>query len=456
MFPIVHSSGAAARQLAVAFGVAAAFGLAAVGAPAVLAVAVAIVVGALFLAALVGALTEPADRERARWLRGTTALVFVAHLLIGFVIVNSRTLVDTLGGDALTYHSGAAAIAAHWNGTVPVGHLAPPAGKEGFYYGLAALYWVVGPYAMAAVAVNAALAAGVVPVVHDTTRRLFGREAGRVAAIVYAVLPGFLVWTSQLLREAVVVFGLAVAANAAVRLSARTTVGACAALATSIAVLVTVRANVALVAAAGFIAGLALGRRHVLAGTVTGCAVAGFIAVVVLVGGIGARGYELTSSADLETVDLARRDLATSAGSGISPDTRVATPADAARFVPLGVIAFGFGPFPWTATNPRHAAGVVEALTLWLLLPSLVRGWVRAGATSGRRRLVLGVPALALTLALSLFIGNYGTVVRERLQVTVLLLPIVAFGWTLRPRAAVSMSPRRGVAQPPAVKEMSR
>jgi hypothetical protein len=99
-------------------------------------------------------------------------------------------------------------------------------------------------------------------------------------------------------------------------------------------------------------------------------------------------------------------------------------------------VAFGLGPFPWTARNGRQVAGVLEALTLLFLLPSLVRGWLRAGDAIGRRRLVLGVPALLLAVGLALFVGNYGTVVRERLQVSILILPFVAYGWTLRRRGA--------------------
>jgi hypothetical protein len=37
--------------------------------------------------------------------------------------------------------------------------------------------------------------------------------------------------------------------------------------------------------------------------------------------------------------------------------------------------------------------------------------------------------------SLSLLIGNYGTIVRQRPQVTVFLVPFAALGWTLRNNA---------------------
>jgi hypothetical protein len=158
---------------------------------------------------------------------------------------------------------------------------------------------------------------------------------------------------------------------------------------------------------------------------------------------VGQRGYELTATADLKTVSEVRQALATTANSGIAPGADVSTPGEAIRFLPYGLAAFGLGPFPWTASNGRQLVGVLEALTLWCLLPCLIRGWVQAGDEIGRRRLVLGVPALALAVGLALFVGNYGTVVRERLQVSILILPFAAYGWTLRCRRALAAPPPR-------------
>lgn len=41
---------------------------------------------------------------------------------------------------------------------------------------------------------------------------------------------------------------------------------------------------------------------------------------------------------------------------------------------------------------------------------------------------MLFLPAVAITLLLSLVIGNYGTIIRERMQLLVLLAPVVALG----------------------------
>jgi hypothetical protein len=438
MFAILQRPRAQNPEILLTVVVAVGVGVALVATPVLTALAIPLVLGAGLLGVLLRALADPVDEARNRWLRQVTAGVLGVHLLIGIVVISSGWLVQTLGGDAVTYHLGARAIVDHWHGLAAFDTSILPPGKEGFFFALAALYWVFGPYQVAGIAVNAVLAAAVVPLVHDTTRRLLGRDAARVAVIMYAVLPGFLVWTSQLLREAGVVFLLAMAANAAVRLQVRTTIGAVAALGGSLALLFTLRANVALLATAGLIAGVALSRREVLAGVASGAVVAGLLVLAVVVAGVGERGYDLTTTADLKTVSEVRQALATTANSGIAPEADVSTPGDAIRFLPYGLTAFGLGPFPWTATNGRQAAGVLEASTLLFLLPSLVRGWLRARDVIGRRRLVLGIPALLLAVGLALFVGNYGTVVRERLQVSILILPFVAYGWTLRRRGALA------------------
>ena len=58
----------------------------------------------------------------------------------------------------------------------------------------------------------------------------------------------------------------------------------------------------------------------------------------------------------------------------------------------------------------------------------------------GRQVLVHLLPAAALASMLALIIGNYGTVIRERLQVVVLILPFVAFGLAKRKGLVVEMS----------------
>jgi hypothetical protein len=435
-------------QISIAFALAVVFAAMYVRAPALLALIVPTGMAAIALSfALRVLIPRDTDDETARWLRHVTGVMFVAHLLISLAINSSSQLVKTFGGDAVIYHLGGVQIVDHWNNGASITAEFVQTGKEGFFYTLAVLYWLFGTYQTAGLAVVAAFAAAVIPLVYDTTRRLFGKEAARIAALMVMLLPGFLVWTSQLLREAPIVFFLALAANAVVRLTERTTLAAYATLAASIAVLFTLRANVSLVAAGGLLVGLVVGRKGFLEGATAGAAALTLMLVVVVAGGIGYQGYALTSNASLRSISTTRQALAQSANTGIAPDTDISTSGRAISFLPIGMVNFGLGPFPWQVRNGRQLGGAVEALTLWFLWPSLWRGWRAAKRVVGFQWTALVAPALFIAVALSLLIGNYGTVVRERLQVTIFLIPLAAHGWTLRkdPGAARWTAPVRAL-----------
>lgn len=357
-----------------------------------------------------------------------TVGAFCVHLALGLLLfkVGQTTFFPS---DAGTYDGGARQILEHWTRGLPFDPL--PSGKEGFFYLLAGLYRVLGPYAEAGLVVNAALAAALVPVVTDTARRLFGPPAARYVAPLVVLLPGLLLWTSGLLREAGVCFLIAVAGNAAVRLTSRISPQAVTVLTLSLAFLFTFRGNVALIVAGGLVAGVAFGRAELVSGLSTGLGAMAILLLVVAGLGLGYSGYNKSVNADLGQVETVRSDLSTSA-SGFAPEADVSTTGGALSYLPLGFTSFFLGPFPWQLQSARQLVALPDVLVWWYLLPSLVRG-IRSGRTMGGRRiLVLVVPALMAGLMLALLIGNFGTVIRERVQVTVLLVPFIALGLAVR------------------------
>ena len=361
------------------------------------------------------------DRDVARW----TFLSYALHLAISLGISASGTTVAFFGGDANNYHRDAIALARHWTEGTPRPEF--QVGKEGFYIALARLYQLIGPYRVAGLVLISLCSALVVPLVTDTTRRLFGPRAARAVLPLVVLLPGFLVWTSQLLREAPIVAGLAIAANLAVRLSEQVKPGRLALLGLTLAVLFTLRANVAYVFAAGLLVGLALGGRRLALGLVTATAMVGLLAAIVLGGGVGEGGYKYSATADLKQVDFVRSSLAT-AESGVGRDADVSTAAGSVAYLAIGVPQLLFGPFPWQVRNVRQALGLLDAMIVWCLVPSFIRGLRQARRRLGRRLALLVAPALGITVVLALLIGNSGTLIRERIQVTVLLLPFIALG----------------------------
>jgi 4-amino-4-deoxy-L-arabinose transferase-like glycosyltransferase len=390
----------------------------------------------------------PADDEEARRrLYSWTVAAFVAHLAFGFAVTQSAALTSYLGPDAFTYHSIAEGIANHWSRGTGMPRLS--SGREGFFYLLAGLYWLFGPHMAAGMALNAALGAGLVPLVTDTTRRLFGPEAAKRAAPLMLLLPGLFLWTSQLLKEAPVLFFIVVACNCAVRLSDRSTFAPVLFLGTSVVLLLSFRGPVGLVLGVGVVAGLIVGRRELVHGVAAGVVVVGLMGAFVLVGGVGQTGYEQAVTSTLQDASLTRQSLAGAAESGFGADVDTSTSRRALVYLPVGLFNFTLGPFPWQGGTFRQLAALPDVIVWWWLLPALWEGYREAQRRIGRRVLTVVLPAITLWLLLAMVISNYGIVSREREQVVVLVAPLLALGLARRSdRRAEALARRQPLTVP--------
>lgn len=400
--------------------------------------------GVLLLYALAPALLRDADDPQlsSRVLRWTM-FTFFAHLFFGVVVMNISTPFDFLKSDTGTYHFGAVALLEHWTS----GHPPPffPAGKEGLYFTLAGLYTVVGPHPVVGLVLNATLSAAIVPLLTDLTRRQFGTEAAFKVAPLVALLPGVFLWTSQLLKEAPVAFLVALGAYCATRVSERASVRSVLGLTLSVSLLFTFRGPIALVVGGGFLAALILAKGDVLGGLTTALLVATLVGGAFFSLGIGLSGYKSSINANLSRANVVRQDLATSARSGFRPDADISTPFRAFSYLPAGLASFAFGPFPWQLRSASQLAAIPDILVWWALLPSLWRGHRVGIRRAGRRAFLTLVPAVLATLMLSLVIGNYGTVVRERVQVVILLIPFIALGLAERGKSDAAPPPLQGL-----------
>lgn len=376
-----------------------------------------------------GLIRWPDDPDaQARIVKWTLAALAV-HLAVGLLITSSEALVGYLGPDARTYNFGARAIVDHWNTGVPMPSL--PAGKEGFYFVLAAVYWAFGASTFGGVALNAVFGAALVPVVSDTTHRLFGPAAARYAAPLVVLVPGMIIWTSQLLKEACFLLLLALAANAAARLVDRVSPLPVLVLGLSLPALLTMRGQVGLVMLGGLVLGSVLGRKAVSGGLFGAALAAGVVALVVGLG-VGASGYGKAVGTNLQEANAVRQNLAASASSGFETETDISTVGRALSFLPQGLLVATIGPFPWQLVGARQLPAIPDVVAWWYLVAVCCTGVAAARRTSGRRVLVIVVPAVAALAVIALVVGNYGTIVRERMQVLVLLAPVMALGIATR------------------------
>jgi 4-amino-4-deoxy-L-arabinose transferase-like glycosyltransferase len=135
------------------------------------------------------------------WILGTFIVALV--LRVGFVLLVRRD--GFILNDALIYHETAISISSG-NG---YGHpfFGPTAQwPPGYSYVLGALYWIVGARPLAGELLNAWLGASTVVVLFLLARRVFDRRIAIVAAAVYAMLPGPILYTDVLIAETLFTF----------------------------------------------------------------------------------------------------------------------------------------------------------------------------------------------------------------------------------------------------------
>jgi hypothetical protein len=343
---------------------------------------------------------------------------FFLHLLVG--TAGSLThLRHYVAPDAGIYQSQALAIQRHWASGAPLSPATFP-GKEGFPYMLAGLYTVLGNGPILGIVVNAVLVAALIPLVADTGARLFPESDARYLCPILVLLPSLVVWPSQLMREAGAIFLIALIVNASLRLNARPSIWAGAVIAVSSALLLTFRAPVAIVVLACVVLAsifverplsrMILPYSFVVAGTL----------ILVLGVGIGYSGLRDSLGLGLPRLDKYRETVTGDSVNTSISSGAIDTPGGALAALPLSIARFSLGPFPWELGSKRELPAVAETIGWLALLPALFYGLRHSWDLRSRRAVPSLVAALLLVPALALIAGNYGLMLRERMQVTVL------------------------------------
>jgi hypothetical protein len=261
-------------------------------------------------------------------------------------------------------------------------------------------------------------------------------QVAKLAGILTAFFPAFVIWSSQLMKDGLVIFLLVIVIIAVLQLQEKFSLAGVAVLVLAMFGILSLRFYifymVGIAAVGSFVVGLSNSPAAVLRRT----------AVLLIVGlGLTYLGVLRTASTEfeqfgsLERIQRSRADLARSGESGFGEDLDVSTAEGALTALPIGFAYLMFAPFPWQAANVRQAVTLPEVLLWWAMLPLMIIGIVY----TIRHRLREAFPALffslMLTLAYSLFQGNVGTAYRQRTQIQVFLFIFIAVGWVLRKEA---------------------
>jgi 4-amino-4-deoxy-L-arabinose transferase-like glycosyltransferase len=371
--------------------------------------------------------------EKTFILRLFLLAVLVRIVLATLIFVGNYE--EFFGGDANTYDIFGQSLAGSWHGDdyhsqKYASFVASGASAWGMLYLVAAVYELIGRNMLAVQLINASVGAATAVVVYYSAQQLFSNiRVSRVAAVLVAFFPSLILWSSQALKDGLIIFALAFSILATLRLMEKITTGYVLVLIASLLALLSLRFYIFYMMTAAVAGSFIIGMKSISAQS--------FLQRFVAVGAIGLAftwfgvlryaETQFDRYANLQTIQMSRMDQAT-AGSGFGKDVDVGTAEGALTVIPMGVIYLLFAPFPWQFTTLRQSITLPEMIVWWLSFPLLVLGLWYSIKHRLRQVSPIVIFTTMLTLAYSLFQGNVGTAYRQRSQLLVFYFIFVAVG----------------------------
>lgn len=365
--------------------------------------------------------------------------IFIAGVLVRMVIGTAifvLGLQDFFGGDAFTYDEFGYLQLLVWQGETHYESVLSrfATGNWGMNYMVAAVYAVTGRNMLAIQFVNAVIGSATAPAVYLCARHIFQNgSVARFSAFFVAFYPSLVLWSSQGLKDAPVVFLLVMTMLATLKLSEKLSVNYFVVLVCALLCILSMRFYVfyMLVVAIGgtFIIGTRKITQENFFRQFAIIAAAGL--VMTYVGVLRTASMQIGEFANLETAQQSRFDQAMTGKSGFAQDVDVSTTSGALSVLPIGMIYLLFAPFPWELMTLRQSITLPEMIVWWAVFPLLILGlWFTV-----RYRLRQALPILIftalLTLGYAMFQGNVGTAYRQRAQLLVFYFMFVAVGFVL-------------------------
>jgi 4-amino-4-deoxy-L-arabinose transferase-like glycosyltransferase len=374
--------------------------------------------------------------DRNFLLRLFVLAVLVRVILATFIFIAGYEAF--FGGDATTYDIFGKSLLQSWHGDAYhsaryAGFIKSGAGAWGMLYVVAGVYQVVGENRFAVQLINASVGASTAIVVYYVAQTLFNNiRVSRVAAVLVAFFPSLILWSSQALKDGLIILALALGILATLRLMEKITAGYVVVLTVCLLGLLSLRFYIFYMMVASVAGSFFLGMKTMNAQSFMQRFAA--IAVIGMVftwfGVLRYAGMQFERYADLRVIQMSRTDQA-NAGSGFGKDVDVGTAEGALTAIPIGLVYLLFAPFPWDMATLRQSITLPEMFIWWASFPLLVLGLWYALRHRLRQVSPIVIFTTMLTLAYSVFQGNVGTANRQRSQLLVFYFIFVAVGAVL-------------------------
>jgi hypothetical protein len=365
--------------------------------------------------------------------------LFVLAVLVRIVVASIiflGNMQEFFGGDANTYHIFGESLNMSWHGdeyhaSRYAAFIQSGVGAWGMLYVVAIVYEVLGGNMFAVQLINASVGASTAVVVYYVTQSLFSNtRVSKLAAILVAFFPSLILWSSQALKDGLIIMALALCILATLRLMEKIRFLDLLLLGCCLAALLSLRFYIFYMMAAAVAGSFVIGMKS----ADTRSFVQRFVAIAAIglvftwFGVIRFATAQFQRYGNLQMVQLSRMDQARNAESGFAKDVDVGTTEGALTVIPIGLLYLLFAPFPWQLASLRQSIALPEMLIWWAAFPLLVLGWWFAVKHRLRQVAPIVLFTTMLTLAYAVFQGNVGTAYRQRSQLLVFYFIFVAVG----------------------------
>lgn len=374
-----------------------------------------------------------ASAESAR--RAVTRLFWVGFglrlglaLFLHFYIAND----DLFAPDQKAYHAGGKFLADVWTQEAPLlSSQVLPDGPKGYFYIVAALYYLFGPYPVIPKVLNCLIGALTIPLAYDLALRMGASTSAALRAAKYTTwFPSLILWSSLNIRDAWIILLIALLCRQALVLQSRFRLAALVTLAGGLLLLVQFRAYLLFAIGAPILVSLfAMRSRNFLRNLVVGC----IMAFALIYADQAAGKSRKIRFVDLEELQEIRYWNTVGASSQFE-QADISTPGKALVFLPRGIALFLLAPFPWMLGSIRQVLAVPETLFFYWLIPWVIRGARDLLRADMSKALLAVLITSGLTLGYSLGEGNAGTAYRHRAQILIFFLVFAAAGLDRRHR----------------------
>jgi len=375
--------------------------------------------------------------EEKTFLTSVFLAALLARLGLGLVI-HLFDLRGVFGPDAGFYDHAGQRLAEIWQGLpVPDDELTLSANQTaqsgwGMNYVVGLIYFICGQSILAAQSFCGFIGALTAPMAYFCAEKVFNNQrVAKISALSIALFPSFIVWSSQLLKDGLVIFLLVVTITMVLQLQKKFNYAAVAFLIFSLFGIISLRFYifymVAVAAVGSFFIGLSTSFQSIIRNTI---AVVAIGLALTYLGVLRNASTDFENFGNLERVQQGRADLSRS-DSGFGEDVDVSTTEGAISAIPIGFAYLMLAPFPWEVKKLQQLLVLPEILIWWALIPIMIIGLWYVLKSRLRNALPILLFTLMLSLSYSIYLSNVGIAYRQRTQIQVFLFIFIAVGWEI-------------------------